>query len=384
MFNQPQEVSEEEEEEEDEEQVQEEDPPETSGVTRGSDGKERRTFYENLYHILPGKIHMSSDGRHRSLINIPGIPHIVLSPDWEDSWFATPEGSGNDSVGIWPPNTKFPGHNSADHMVPESSQKKVPIKFDYHVQDPELKAFLNTSKLIDSKGNLRLDPAVFTDNSFSLPKHHLGPSVDKMLRVQFADVLVTDELVDVTDSLVTSAARIPIDNPLLDQAAINILLLEKLKLIRNSVLLSSASNLRARHNILSAIVRNKLSLREEVLQAHWGGAGSNNIKEALLHSSFFSTQLFGPLPESIIQNCVKNPALVLKPRKGSSTGGSSSLHTSSSVMSHQNPASEAGAASSDYKRAKSHSNQDFRSSTNPSRARLKEHSSSTKHKKGQQ
>ena len=371
----------EEEEEDEEEQEQEEDPLESSGVARGSDGKERKTFYERIYDILPGKIHMSSDGRHRSLINIPGTPHINLAPNWEDSWFNTPGGSGNDTVGIWPPSTKFPGHNSADYMVPEGSQNRVPVKFEYHVQDPELKAFLNTTRIMDSKGNLRLNPAVFSDNSYSLPKYHFGPTVDKMLRVQLSDILVTDELVDVTDSLVTSAARIPIDNATLDPAAINILLLEKLRLIRNSILLSSASNLRARHNILSAIVRNKLWLREEVLQAHWGGAGSNNIKEALLHSSFFSPHLFGPLPESIIQNCVKNPALILKPRKSSSTKDSSSSHsTSSSVMAHQNPASEAGAASSDFKRAR----QDFRSNTNPPRARLKENSNSTKYKKGQQ
>ena len=78
------------------------------------------------------------------------------------------------------------------------------------------------------------------------------------------------------------------------------LLLDKLALIRKSVMLSSASNLRGRHNILAGIVRNKLVLREEVLQAHKGGAGSDNIKEALLGSSFFSPDLFGPVPESIL------------------------------------------------------------------------------------
>ena len=215
-----------------------------------------------------------------------------------------------------------------------------------------------------------------------MAKNHFGPTVDKFLKVQLSDNLVTDELIDMTDNLVRSASHIPVDNSALDPAAVNVLLLDKLRLIRNSVLLSSASNLRGRHNILSAIVRNKLCLREEVLQAHWGGAGSDNNKEALLNSSFFSPDLFGPVPESIVQNCVKNPALILKPRKSSSTRDSPSSQSSSSTA-HENSATEAGASSSDSKRARPSPNQDFRSNTNPSRARHKDGSGSTPYKKGQ-
>ena len=88
----------------------------------------------------------------------------------------------------------------------------------------------------------------------------------------------------------------------------------------------------------------------EVLQAHWGGAGSDNNKEALLNSSFFSPDLFGPVPESIVQNCVKNPALILKPRKSSSRDSpSSQSSSSSSSTAHENSATEAGASSSDSK-----------------------------------
>ena len=56
-------------------------------------------------------------------------------------------------------------------------------------------------------------------------------------------------------------------------------------------MLSAASNLRGLHNILAGIVRNKIVLREEVLAAQKGGAGSAN--------TFFSTRLFGSGPESV-------------------------------------------------------------------------------------
>ena len=177
-------------------------------------------------------------------------------------------------MGVWPPKTKFPGSGTAqgaDMMVPEDFIHKVPVKFDYHIQNPELKTYLETTKMLDSKSHIRVNPGVFQNSTFALAKNHFGPAVDKFLKVQLTDNLVTDEFIDMTENLVRSASHIPTDNAGLDPAAVNTLLLDKLKLIRNSVLLSSANNLRGRHNILSAIVRNKLALRKEVLQAHWGG-----------------------------------------------------------------------------------------------------------------
>ena len=93
------------------------------------------------------------------------------------------------------------------------------------------------------------------------------------------------------------------------------------------------------------------------------------------------------MPEIIVQNCVKNPSLILKPRKTSSTKDSSTSQstssTSSASVAHESPATDAGASSSDYKRARPSSNQDFRSNSNPSRAKIKGSSSSTPYRKGQ-
>ena len=97
-----------------------------------------------------------------------------------------------------------------------------------------------------------------------------------------------------------------------------------LKLINTSVILSSASNLRGRHTTLTSIVNNKLILRDEVLRAHSGGSGSNFTKEVLRGSSFFSAELFGPLPNSLLTRCAHSSQYMLKPFKASSSGGQSS------------------------------------------------------------
>ena len=182
-----------------------------------------------------------------------------------------------------------------------------------------------------------------------------------------------------------SASNIPTDNPRLDSKFVVELPLDKLALICKSVMLSSASNLRGRHNILVGIVRNKLVLREEVLQAHKGGAGSDNTKEALLGSSFFSPDLFGQVPESISQNCVKNPHLILKPSKASSAKNSSSAQptpsTSSSSVDQARPVAD-NTATPSHKKAKTSPNQDFRSHTNHSRSRHKGRSSYAQNRNG--
>ena len=183
----------------------------------------------------------------------------------------TPKALGGNSIGVWPAKTKFPGTDNI--MVPGDFKNKVPIKFDFHIKDPELKTYLEAPRMADNKGLIRVNPVVFESSSFALSKSHLCPTVDKFLKEQLTDNLITDEFIDTTDNLVRSASHIPTDNPGLDKNAVNALLIDKLNLIRKSVLLSSASNLRGRHNILSGIVRNKLALREEVLRAHRGEGG---------------------------------------------------------------------------------------------------------------
>ena len=353
-------------------------------AVRSSDRKQREGFFDTIHNYLPGKIHMASEGRHRSLINIGGTPHLILNPSWEGSWMDTPKALGGNSIGVWPAKTKFPG-TAENILVPADFKHKLPLKFDFHIKDPELKTYLEAPRMTDNKGSIRVNPVVFESSSFALSKNHFCPIVDKFLKDQLTDNLITDEFIDMTDNLVRSASHIPTDNPGLDTSAVNALLIDKLNLIRKSVLLSSANNLRGRHNILSGIVRNKLVLREEVLRAHWGGAGSDNTKEALLGSSFFSPDLFGPVPESISQNCVRNPSLILKPRKTSSakdnSPAQSSPSTSSAFAEHESPATDTAVTPSN-KKVKSSPNQEFRSNTNHSRARHKGSSSFATNRKG--
>ena len=104
-------------------------------------------------------------------------------------------------------------------------------------------------------------------------------------------------------------------------------LLTQLKMIQKTNTLSAASNLYGRHGILAGICKNKLILREEVLANSKGGTGSEFTKQCLKGSSFFTPDLFGPVPESLLKSIIHNPAYTLK---------CSSISSARSYMSYNN------------------------------------------------
>ena len=289
---------------------------------------------------------METEGRHRSLTALERDPVIILNPSLEGSWFILPKPVAPDTVGYWPRHTKFPGSSDSTH-VPYDERKLTPLKFLYHVQDDLLESFLSPARWTDRSGNLWLNSEVFASASFHVSASNVCPSVDRGLRAQLTDNLITDELIDITEKLTTIALDIPKDNPNATAQEIINYIMDMLELINTSVILSSASHLRGRHSTLTSIVKNKLTLRDEVLRVHTGGAGSAFTKEVLRGSSFFSADLFGALPDSLLTNCVHSSQYILKPFKASSSGGqtSNSRNTSSSYNSHAATSTPASAAS---------------------------------------
>ena len=62
----------------------------------------------DINNHINGKVHIESEGRHRSLVSMDGEPKIILNPSWEGSWLLTPKPKGNNTIGYWPPQDKIP------------------------------------------------------------------------------------------------------------------------------------------------------------------------------------------------------------------------------------------------------------------------------------
>ena len=103
----------------------------------------------------------------------------------------------------------------------------TPLKFTYHVDDQDLEAFLSPAKWTDKGGYIRLNSNVFESASYHVPVSNTCPAVDKCLREQLTDNLITDEFIDTTEKLVNLGLNIPKNNPGVSDAQIIDLLVEK-------------------------------------------------------------------------------------------------------------------------------------------------------------
>ena len=117
--------------------------------------------------------------------------------------------------------------------------------------------------------------------------------MDKDLRAQLVHNLVTDELMDSTDKLITIALDFPKNNPNAMSQEIVDLIMDVLYSLTHRSFSPLPSNLRGRLTNLSSIVKTKLSLRDEVLRGYSRGVGSAFTIEVSGGYSFFSAEFLG-------------------------------------------------------------------------------------------
>ena len=146
--------------------------------SKHSDHKQRVAFLFAIHSIINGKVHIETKGRHRSLTAMDGEPVIIINPSLVSSWFDTPKPIGPDTIGYWPPLTKFPGASEC-HIVPGDFKTHIPLKFAYHVPSEDLKTYLSAPRLTEKNGSIRVNPVVFEHASFPLSKSSICPVVDK-------------------------------------------------------------------------------------------------------------------------------------------------------------------------------------------------------------
>ena len=139
--------------------------PQQPKESKDSDRKLRLAFLSTVNSVTRGKVHIETEGRHRSLTAMDGEPVIIINPSLVSSWFDTPKPIGPDTIGYWPPLTKFPGASEC-HIVPGDFKTHIPLKFAYHVPSEDLKTYLSAPRLTEKNGCIRVNPVVFEHASF--------------------------------------------------------------------------------------------------------------------------------------------------------------------------------------------------------------------------
>ena len=97
--------------------------------------------------------------------------------------------------------------------MPHDFKNLTPLKFTFHIVDNDLETFLSLTKWSDKGGYISLNSEVFESASYHVPASNTCPTVDKCLRAQLTDNLITDELIDITEKLVNLGLNIPRNSP---------------------------------------------------------------------------------------------------------------------------------------------------------------------------
>ena len=71
--------------------------PQQPKESKDSDRKLRLAFLSTVNSVTRGKVHIETEGRHRSLTAMEGDPVIVINPSLTGSWFNTPKPIGPDT-----------------------------------------------------------------------------------------------------------------------------------------------------------------------------------------------------------------------------------------------------------------------------------------------
>ena len=239
-----------------------------------------------------------NNSRDRAIVKVDEVPKLKINPDFADSWFDTPKSEyAADTSGYWPPDTNFPRVGS--YLVPEAYKKKIPLPIANKCESKHLEDFLQAGKM-DTNNNIKLNTLIFDKAQYKLPKYHLGPVLDAFIREELHDNLITDEILGLNDSLLDATLdEIRLNPSGLSADELLEIMYENIKTIRSVNTLGSQCNLRGRHSILASYTKNKMAMREEVIQDH---SGSEHAKNILKGTSLFHKDLFGPLPESFRDN----------------------------------------------------------------------------------
>ena len=263
-------------------------------------------YFGKAFSISKTKIIHGFDTLTKSASDIK----LSINTDLECTWLKEPTPKGSDSIGTWPKkDLKFLSkqnwvHEDFTKMIP----KQLPIKF---VSGEAEKFF--AKKFVGAPGKISLPSQVFTQDTFTMPKsdNHL---YEYFGRQGTLECEITHNLLDLTDDMIKAlvAKFDTLDLSKQDDEKVNVIKDTFINL-SNVNRLAIQSNYRSKTFAIVSCVKAKTELRDTVLNKF---KGTNNTKNTLRGSNFFTDSLFGPLPDTLTDNlnsCSSRSTAVLSP-----------------------------------------------------------------------
>ena len=251
------------------------------------------------------KIKYGLDIVDKSMKNIK----FLVKPDLQDSYLKNPKGTDTDPIGLWGVNDLIFKHKN--HWVPEAHAKEHPRRVPFKFLDSDSEKFFVEKHLITPGKKFNLPTSIFSPNSVVINDTKMH-DFEYWGRQGVLDNEITQNMLDLNFDMVLGVSNVlkslDLNAP---EASVTLnAVVENLQNVLNFNTLSRQSNYRCKTFAILTCVKAKSELRSMVLNRYEDDA---NIKEMLMCSSFFSDNLFGPLPKSLTEvqpNCSGRKALL--------------------------------------------------------------------------
>ena len=259
-------------------------------IATKSDVEKTREFFSTLAYLLPHRF--SSEEQNETPECIKQFSYhdskklLKLEPKLDGTWFLPKYlDEESDTIGFWPPATKFP--LSTRILPPDLAPKPPKGPTDILYVKKDIKKFVDAPVL---------DSPSLSHSAFQNPKkpikfkNTLHSQMDSFLRKELHEGFLADQLVEISLELF----------PMIEQEIEDVTNepreLSTLQCLKTLIMLIGHSVTRDTHIKTAAFVTNSLSIRDKIFANFEVPTKTKNI---LRGSGFLSPHPFGPMPESL-------------------------------------------------------------------------------------
>ena len=241
-------------------------------------------FIKAAYRYFKNLFSTPAPSASHDILDTAAPLSVKLVYDINEGWLRPPPPIGSDKIGLWKPE-RFPNLKSAPVPLPRDNKylDLIPLTF----TDEFFESWLKGPALI-SGGAISLPHLAFNKGEVKIGKNTNFNRMDVLARKALLHNIAADSI---QSNLLTVMSKLITDWDTSDNRS----RFNRLKAMEKVMNLAFMSNTNSRLYILAMYVDNKVTLRNHVLDMT---IGCEESKKTLRTTSFYTSSLFGPFPQS--------------------------------------------------------------------------------------
>ena len=220
--------------------------------------------------------------------------HITNLDDIAKSWYMDLEQNEDIVENHW--TEELRGKMIKSPYVPKDLVRGFPKRLPYKFSHKPAQSYFSSPSMGTAGKRVNLPSVIFTKDFTKMPatEDHI---FEYYGRQGTLDCQITHKLLELETDIISNITEAVDSLDVSDSSAVHLYAVkEALHALADTTTLAMQSNYRAKSFSIVTACKAKLKIRENVLNRFYG---DNCIKDALLGSSFFTNQLFGPISRTL-------------------------------------------------------------------------------------